>query len=79
MPHSVQNIVKVQYCRFLLLTVFAHSEIYFQKRDDARAFMKFLHPDLGLGNKIMLLDHEHLPYGVFFSTACSNYFFCSDT
>lgn len=24
--------------------------VLFQKRDDARQFMKFLHPDLGVGN-----------------------------
>lgn len=28
--------------------------LIFQKRDDARQFMKFLHPDLGVGNAIEL-------------------------
>lgn len=31
---------------WLLIVAF----VLFQKRDDARQFMKFLHPDLGVGN-----------------------------
>lgn len=28
---------------------------HFQKRDDAREFMKFLHPDLGVGKDLVFL------------------------
>lgn len=34
----------------------------FQKRDDARQFMKFLHPDLGVGNAFELHKTVNFPY-----------------